>query len=47
MYNYLFDYEISINAFYIPHKKHLGAASQKYLESKRRVTVAYCQYGRE
>ncbi|BCC29403.1 tetratricopeptide repeat-containing glycosyltransferase [Bacillus cereus] len=35
VYDYLFDYEISINAFYIPHKKHLGAASQKYLESKK------------
>ncbi|PEC19361.1 tetratricopeptide repeat-containing glycosyltransferase [Bacillus cereus] len=32
-YDYLFDYEISISAFYIPHKKHLGAMSQKYLES--------------
>lgn len=36
VYDYLFDYEISINAFYIPHKKHLGAASQKYLESKKK-----------
>lgn len=33
VYDYLFDYEISISAFYIPHKKHLGAVSQKYLES--------------
>ncbi|PGZ09388.1 glycosyl transferase [Bacillus cereus] len=33
VYDYLFDYEISISAFYIPHKKHLGARSQKYLES--------------
>ncbi|EJS68193.1 tetratricopeptide repeat-containing glycosyltransferase [Bacillus cereus] len=33
VYDYLFDYEISISAFYIPHKKHLGAMSQKYLES--------------
>ncbi len=35
VYDYLFDYEISINAFYIPHKKHLGAVSQKFLESKK------------
>ena len=30
VYDYLFDYEISINAFYIPHKKHLGAVSQNF-----------------
>ncbi|WHY31308.1 tetratricopeptide repeat-containing glycosyltransferase [Bacillus wiedmannii] len=35
VYDYLFDYEISISAFYIPHKKHLGAVSQKFLESKK------------
>ncbi|KFN01604.1 glycosyltransferase [Bacillus clarus] len=35
VYDYLFDYEISICAYYIPHKKHLGAQSQKYLESKK------------
>ncbi|MGE7935835.1 tetratricopeptide repeat-containing glycosyltransferase [Bacillus paramycoides] len=35
VYDYLFDYEISISGYYIPHKKHLGAQSQKYLESKK------------
>ncbi|KEK24069.1 glycosyltransferase [Bacillus gaemokensis] len=34
VYDYLFDYEISICAYYIASKKHLGAKSQKYLESK-------------
>ena len=32
VYDYLFDYEISISAFYIPHKT-FRAVSQKYLES--------------
>ncbi|HDR7795262.1 TPA: glycosyltransferase [Bacillus luti] len=35
VYDYLFDYEISISAYYIPHKKHLGARAQKYLEAKK------------
>ncbi|MFJ8529071.1 glycosyltransferase [Bacillus sp. NPDC094106] len=34
VYDYLFDYEISICAYYIESKKHLGAKAQKYLESK-------------
>ncbi len=36
MYDYLFDYEISISAFYIPHKKHLGAVSQKNFWNRKK-----------
>ncbi len=34
VYDYLFDYEISICAYYIESKKHIGRKAQKFLESK-------------
>ena len=46
VYDYLFDYEISISAFYIPHKT-FRCSVTKILESKRRATVAYSKYGRK
>ncbi len=48
VYDYLFDYEISISAFYIPHKKHLGAVSQKVFGiDKRKDSISYSKYSRE
>ncbi|MBO1626028.1 glycosyltransferase [Bacillus arachidis] len=34
VYDYLFDYEISICAYYVENKRHLGRAAQKRLQSK-------------
>ncbi len=34
IYDHLFDYEISICAYYIESKRHLGRTAQKRLESK-------------
>jgi hypothetical protein len=34
VYDYLFDYEISICAYYIDNKRYLGRAAQKRLQKK-------------
>ena len=45
VYDYLFDYEISISAFYII--KHLGRCRKVFGIDKRKDSISYSKYSRE